>query len=341
MDLCDPMRVASINGKRYTLVIVDDYSRYTWVYFLRSKDETSEIIKKFIAQAQLNCKAKVCNIRTDNGRHKDKVGMQIPAWMITKEMKHTEHYQMKSSALRSPNSNKEAAESSAPRRSTVIHFCIPERRSARLTSPAPVPNVDKADEMILQDTLQVSLAEHKSREEQEARETSVADVHPGSIVVEMKSRQIEMELWKLNVKGHNPLTATINASKNSSSYVMIWYQHRRLLDRYIDKEITVGDKRKWNGNHYNNNNPNTTSNLNPNKRPETARVFTAGQGSYVGKLPYCTGISCGRTQYIGSLCPLLIKLWDRAGTIRAKDCLAHPVPQTNRGIPNARKRTGK
>ncbi|GJR78899.1 putative reverse transcriptase domain-containing protein [Tanacetum coccineum] len=38
-----------------------------------------------------------------------------------------------------------------------------------------------------------------------------------------------------------------------------------------------GDKRKWNRNHYNNNNPNITSNLNPNKRPETARVFTAGQ----------------------------------------------------------------
>ncbi|GJX82010.1 hypothetical protein Tco_0331491 [Tanacetum coccineum] len=44
------------------------------------------------------------------------------------------------------------------------------RRSTRLTSPAPVPTVDKADEMILQDTLQVSLAEHKSQEEQEARE---------------------------------------------------------------------------------------------------------------------------------------------------------------------------
>ncbi|GJS98824.1 copia protein [Tanacetum coccineum] len=40
--------------------------RYTWVYFLRSKDETPEIIKKFIAQAQLNYKAKVCKIRTDN-----------------------------------------------------------------------------------------------------------------------------------------------------------------------------------------------------------------------------------------------------------------------------------
>ncbi|GJT57499.1 retrovirus-related pol polyprotein from transposon TNT 1-94 [Tanacetum coccineum] len=42
-------------------------SKYTWVYFLRSKDETPEIIKKFIAQAQLNYKAKVCKIRTDNG----------------------------------------------------------------------------------------------------------------------------------------------------------------------------------------------------------------------------------------------------------------------------------
>ncbi|GJQ95897.1 retrovirus-related pol polyprotein from transposon TNT 1-94 [Tanacetum coccineum] len=42
MDLCGPMRVASINGKKYILVIVDDYSRYTWTLFLRSKDETPE-----------------------------------------------------------------------------------------------------------------------------------------------------------------------------------------------------------------------------------------------------------------------------------------------------------
>nr|GFC38352.1 retrovirus-related Pol polyprotein from transposon TNT 1-94 [Tanacetum cinerariifolium] len=43
IDLCGPMRVASINGKRYVLVIVDDYSRYTWTHFLRSKDETPEV----------------------------------------------------------------------------------------------------------------------------------------------------------------------------------------------------------------------------------------------------------------------------------------------------------
>nr|GEV13941.1 hypothetical protein [Tanacetum cinerariifolium] len=42
MDLCGPMRIASINRKRYVLVIVDDYSRYTWEQFLRSKDEAPE-----------------------------------------------------------------------------------------------------------------------------------------------------------------------------------------------------------------------------------------------------------------------------------------------------------
>ncbi|GKA27061.1 retrovirus-related pol polyprotein from transposon TNT 1-94 [Tanacetum coccineum] len=43
MDLCGPMRVASINGKNYILVIVDDYSRFTWVKFLASKDEAPEL----------------------------------------------------------------------------------------------------------------------------------------------------------------------------------------------------------------------------------------------------------------------------------------------------------
>nr|GEW01401.1 hypothetical protein [Tanacetum cinerariifolium] len=43
MDLCGPMRVESINGKLYVLVVVDDFSRYTWVLFLHSKDEASEV----------------------------------------------------------------------------------------------------------------------------------------------------------------------------------------------------------------------------------------------------------------------------------------------------------
>nr|GEY65211.1 integrase, catalytic region, zinc finger, CCHC-type, peptidase aspartic, catalytic [Tanacetum cinerariifolium] len=52
MDLCRPMRVQTINGKKYILVIVDDYSRFTWVKFLRSKDETPEFIIKFLKQIQ-------------------------------------------------------------------------------------------------------------------------------------------------------------------------------------------------------------------------------------------------------------------------------------------------
>ncbi|GJR07703.1 hypothetical protein Tco_0790355 [Tanacetum coccineum] len=97
----------------------------------------------------------------NSGRHKDKVGMQIPDWMITGETKHMEHYRMYAevfgldvpltqsqpnestqgrhrtpSAPRSPNPKIDASESSAPKRSTVI----------------------------------LSLAEHKSREDEEARE---------------------------------------------------------------------------------------------------------------------------------------------------------------------------
>ncbi|GKC10831.1 putative ribonuclease H-like domain-containing protein [Tanacetum coccineum] len=53
MDLCGPMRIEMINRKKYILVIVDDFSRFIKVYFLHTKDETLEIIKKFIAQVQL------------------------------------------------------------------------------------------------------------------------------------------------------------------------------------------------------------------------------------------------------------------------------------------------
>ncbi|GJY70793.1 retrovirus-related pol polyprotein from transposon TNT 1-94 [Tanacetum coccineum] len=67
MDLCGPMRVASINGKRYILVIVDDYSRFTWVRFLKTKDEAPTAIIKCIKNIQVRLKATVRNVRTDNG----------------------------------------------------------------------------------------------------------------------------------------------------------------------------------------------------------------------------------------------------------------------------------
>ncbi|GKA85780.1 retrovirus-related pol polyprotein from transposon TNT 1-94 [Tanacetum coccineum] len=67
MDLCRPMRVQTINGKKYILVIVDDYSRFTWVKFLRSKDETPEVVIKFLKQIQVGLNKTVRNIRTDIG----------------------------------------------------------------------------------------------------------------------------------------------------------------------------------------------------------------------------------------------------------------------------------
>ncbi|GJX55914.1 retrovirus-related pol polyprotein from transposon TNT 1-94 [Tanacetum coccineum] len=185
----------------------------------------------------------------NSGRHKDKVGMQIPDWMLTEEMKHTEHYRMYAevfgldvpltqsqptestqgthrtpSAPRSPNPKMDAAESSAPKRSTVIRFRLPERRSTRLTPPAPVPTVDKADEIILQDTLQVSLAEHKSREEQEARENvELVNKHLASEEIEkmMEENVIDDSLPPRNDEPNIPGTRLEPRSDKESPEVEI------------------------------------------------------------------------------------------------------------------------
>ncbi|GJX12844.1 putative ribonuclease H-like domain-containing protein [Tanacetum coccineum] len=67
MDLFGPTSVRSINHKTYFLVVTDDFSRFSWVFFLAPKDETSGILKRFIIEIenQLNHKVKV--IRCDNG----------------------------------------------------------------------------------------------------------------------------------------------------------------------------------------------------------------------------------------------------------------------------------
>ncbi|GJY36453.1 retrovirus-related pol polyprotein from transposon TNT 1-94 [Tanacetum coccineum] len=67
MDLCRLMRIQSISGRKYILVIVDDYSRFTWVKFLRLKDEVLEFVIKFLKMIQVCLNATVHNIRTDNG----------------------------------------------------------------------------------------------------------------------------------------------------------------------------------------------------------------------------------------------------------------------------------
>ncbi|GJT40369.1 copia protein [Tanacetum coccineum] len=87
----------------------------------------------------------------NSGRHKDRVGMKIPDWMISYEMTHTEHYRMYAEVFRIdvPLTQSQPTESSQGTHRTPST----PRRSTRLTPPALVPIVDKADEMILKDTL--------------------------------------------------------------------------------------------------------------------------------------------------------------------------------------------
>jgi transposase InsO family protein len=67
MDLFGPVAYLSIGGSKYGLVIVDDFSRFTWVFFLQDKSETQGTLKHFLRRAQNEFELKVEKIRSDNG----------------------------------------------------------------------------------------------------------------------------------------------------------------------------------------------------------------------------------------------------------------------------------
>jgi hypothetical protein len=64
MDLFRPIAYISINSNKYGLVIVDDFSRFTWVFFLQDKSEAQGIVKKFIRRASNEYELKIKNIRS-------------------------------------------------------------------------------------------------------------------------------------------------------------------------------------------------------------------------------------------------------------------------------------
>jgi hypothetical protein len=66
MDLFDPVAYISIDGNKYGLIIVDDYSHFTCVFFLQDKSETQEVLKKFLRRVQNKFNDKVKKIRSDN-----------------------------------------------------------------------------------------------------------------------------------------------------------------------------------------------------------------------------------------------------------------------------------
>nr|GEU62156.1 hypothetical protein [Tanacetum cinerariifolium] len=67
MDLFGPTSVSSLNHKWYCLVVIDDFSRFTWTFFLKTKDETSSILRNFISEIENLKDLKVKIIRCDNG----------------------------------------------------------------------------------------------------------------------------------------------------------------------------------------------------------------------------------------------------------------------------------
>jgi len=67
VDLFGPPSHTSLGGKKYCLVIVDDYSRYTWVYFFKLKSETQETFIDFTKEVQRQHNLPILAIRSDNG----------------------------------------------------------------------------------------------------------------------------------------------------------------------------------------------------------------------------------------------------------------------------------
>nr|GEX55673.1 putative ribonuclease H-like domain-containing protein [Tanacetum cinerariifolium] len=67
MDLFGPTFVSSLNHKWYCLVVTDDFSRFSWTFFLKTNDETSGILRNFITEIENLKELKVKIIRCDNG----------------------------------------------------------------------------------------------------------------------------------------------------------------------------------------------------------------------------------------------------------------------------------
>jgi transposase InsO family protein len=82
MDLFGPIAYLSIEGSKYG----QDYSRFTWVFFLQYKFETQETLKRFLRRAQNEFELKVKKIRSDNGS--EFKNLQVEEYIEEEGIKH-------------------------------------------------------------------------------------------------------------------------------------------------------------------------------------------------------------------------------------------------------------
>jgi len=66
MDLMGPIQVESIGGKRYAFVIVDDFSMFTWINFIKEKSDTFDVFKDLCTQLQREKDSAIMSIRSDH-----------------------------------------------------------------------------------------------------------------------------------------------------------------------------------------------------------------------------------------------------------------------------------
>lgn len=86
MDLFGPIAYLSIGGSKYGLVTIDDYSHFSWVFFLQDKSETQETLKRFLRWAQNEFELDVKNIRSDNGSEFKNI--QVEEYLEEEGIKH-------------------------------------------------------------------------------------------------------------------------------------------------------------------------------------------------------------------------------------------------------------
>ena len=67
-DVCGPMPVKSVGGSLYYVTFIDDFSRKTWLYLLKTKDEVFRKLQEFKAEVENPTDKKIKTIRSDNGR---------------------------------------------------------------------------------------------------------------------------------------------------------------------------------------------------------------------------------------------------------------------------------
>ena len=86
MDLFGPVAYLSLEGCKYGLVIVDDFSHFTWVFFLQDKSETQGTLKRFLRRAQNEFELKVKKIRSNNGS--EFKNLQVEEYLEEEGVKH-------------------------------------------------------------------------------------------------------------------------------------------------------------------------------------------------------------------------------------------------------------